>query len=141
MLKVIYLHFIPVFLCRTVKHVNNHPICDCGLHTAFSRTRIGCMNDCERRRKYTEVLKHTVNYESVCLCLSDGSLLAPLAAKLGAQHVYSIETNKMAKYFLQSYVTHNCLQTKISIFDSVEEFMKNSNLIQQVYNNSLFVIN
>ncbi|KAK7873770.1 hypothetical protein R5R35_005767 [Gryllus longicercus] len=108
------------------------PLCDCGLHAGFSRTRIGAMNDSERIRKYIAALEPLITDESSCLCLSEGTLLGLVAAKLGARKVYCIESNVLAKRALEEFIRHNYLQEKVVLMDSVETLKKHQELEGQV---------
>jgi hypothetical protein len=55
--------------------------------------------------------------------LSDGSLLAPLAARLGAKKVYCIDGNSLTRHLVQDYVRHNNLQDRVVILSSVEDLV------------------
>ncbi|PNF30102.1 hypothetical protein B7P43_G03130 [Cryptotermes secundus] len=98
-----------------------HPICGCGLHVAFGRTRIGAMNDADRNYKYVSVLREYVTSDSICLCLSDGSLLGPLAARLGAKKVYCIDGKALTRHVIQDYIKHNSLQDRMVVLNNIQE--------------------
>ena len=51
----------------------------------------------------------------MCLCINDGALIALIAARLGAKHVYAIENERMCNSLLQKYVDKNQLQDKVTI--------------------------
>jgi hypothetical protein len=51
-----YVCNLTLFLFRLEDGNCEHPICGCGLHVAFGRTRIGAMNDADRNYKYVSVL-------------------------------------------------------------------------------------
>ncbi|XP_049811197.1 protein arginine N-methyltransferase 7-like isoform X1 [Schistocerca nitens] len=118
----------------TIRHETNslRPICDCGLHVMASRTRIGCMNDKSRRRKFMSALKSADIVNKICLCLSDGSLLGPVAASLGARHVYCVETYNLARQFLHDYCISNNLEDRVTIVASPEDLLKVEGLAKQV---------
>ncbi|XP_021926754.1 protein arginine N-methyltransferase 7 isoform X2 [Zootermopsis nevadensis] len=99
------------------------PVCDCGLHIAFGRTRIGAINDADRNYKYVSALREYVTSDSICLCLSDGSLLGPLAAQLGAKRVYCIDGNTLTRHVIQDYIKHNNLQDKVVVLSSVRDLV------------------
>ncbi|XP_067002543.2 protein arginine N-methyltransferase 7 isoform X2 [Anabrus simplex] len=108
------------------------PVCECGVHASFSRTRIGAMNDCERNRLYLAALKNYVTRDSVCACLSEGCLLGLVAAKLGAKKVYCFEKSVLAKRVLQSFIDHNQLEEKIVVLDDVEDMTREEIINKEV---------
>lgn len=55
--------------------------------------------------------------EDVCLSINDGSLIALVAARLGAKHVYAIELERMCNIMLKKYVQENNLQDKVTVLD------------------------
>ncbi|XP_048514187.1 protein arginine N-methyltransferase 7 isoform X2 [Athalia rosae] len=97
------------------------PICDCFLHLAYSRTRIGQLNDSSRNAKYIQVLERKITPESICLCLSDGCLLGLAAAKLGAKKVIIYESNSLSRRAMETYVTANNLSETVQIITSKSE--------------------
>ncbi|XP_069687860.1 protein arginine N-methyltransferase 7-like isoform X2 [Periplaneta americana] len=99
----------------------DRPICECGLHVAFGRTRIGAMNDSDRNYKYVSALREYVTSDSICLCLSDGSLLGAMAARLGAKKVYYIDGNTLTRHVVRDYIKHNNLEDRIVILNSVKD--------------------
>ena len=101
----------------------SRPICTCGLHVAFGRTRIGAMNDPERNYKYVSALRELITSETICLCLNDGSLLAPMAAKLGAKKVYCIDGNSLTRDLITYYVRHNKLEEEVKVFGDNRDFL------------------
>lgn len=100
------------------------PLCQCGLHFVFSRTRIGQMNDSTRNKKYLETLRDKINSETVCLCLSEGSVLALIAAQLGAKKVYAISNMHMIQVPMQKLAEHNNLSEKIVFLEDVDELIQ-----------------
>lgn len=84
------------------------PLCDCGFHNAYSRTRAGQISDNLRNKKYLKVLQEQIRSDSVVLVLSDGSLLGLSTSKLAAK-VYCLESNRYSNKVLQSYVDANQL--------------------------------
>jgi acetone carboxylase gamma subunit len=115
-----YVCHITLFMFRLEDKNCEHPTCSCGLHVAVGRTRIGAMNDADRNSKYVSVLREHVTSDSICLCLSDGSLLGPLAAQLGAKKVYCIDGNSLTRHVIQDYVKHNNLQDRVVILSNVQ---------------------
>lgn len=100
------------------------PSCDCGIHFIASRTRIGQINDSTRNKKYINVLKNKITSNTVCLNLSDGSLLGVIAAKLGAKQVYNIENSCMFLKNLQQFAKENGVNDRIRYFNSMDDFLK-----------------
>jgi len=118
------MYLLPDFFLFRIEDQSLHrPLCDCGLHIACARTRIGAMNDEERNYKYVSVLREHVASDSICLCLSEGSLLGPLAARLGAKKVYCIDGNSLTRHVVQDYVRHNNLQDRVVILSSVQDLV------------------
>lgn len=83
------------------------PMCQCGFHMAYSRTRIGQLNDNHRNKKYLKYLENEITSESVVLFLSDGSLIGLAIAALKAKHVYCLEPNKYSSQVVQKYIDFN----------------------------------
>ncbi|NXV87645.1 ANM7 methyltransferase, partial [Calonectris borealis] len=63
------------------------PVCRCQAHLLWNRPRFGELNDQNRTRQYIKSLTKVLKTDSVCLCISDGSLLPVLAHYLGAKQV------------------------------------------------------
>ncbi|XP_067853823.1 protein arginine N-methyltransferase 7 isoform X4 [Heptranchias perlo] len=63
------------------------PLCSCQAHLMCNRQRFGELNDQQRTEAYTKALKTVVKPDSVCLTVSDGSLLSLFAHLLGAAQV------------------------------------------------------
>ncbi|CAH1119806.1 unnamed protein product [Phaedon cochleariae] len=97
-----------------------NPVCECGLHVNFSRTRIGQMNDAKRNKKFISLLEKYVNKESTVLVLSDGCYFALAAAKFGAKRIYFMETNHISKQILQEYIKSNDIQN-VEVLASLEK--------------------
>ena len=99
----------------------SRPVCDCYLHLAYSRTRIGELNDKKRNDKYLQALKKKINPETICLCISDGSLLGLVAAKLGAKKVIVFEPNDLSRRALATFVASNSLETRVSLVSNLDD--------------------
>ncbi|KAK1330531.1 hypothetical protein QTO34_010721 [Cnephaeus nilssonii] len=63
------------------------PVCDCQAHLLWNRPRFGEINDQHRTDQYAQALRTVLKPDSICLCVSDGSLLSMLAHYLGAEQV------------------------------------------------------
>ncbi|CAH0546347.1 unnamed protein product [Brassicogethes aeneus] len=111
-LKIIDMHYL-------------NPICECGLHISFSRTRIGQINDNKRNKKYISLLQKHVSSESTVLILSDGFFTALAAAKMGAKKVYVIETSSICSRVLQDYINYNKLEN-VTIIRTINQLVKDN---------------
>ena len=94
------------------------PTCNCGVHVAYSRTHIGMMNDVTRQEKYISSLENVVTNDTVCFSLTDGSFLPFICAKLGCTKVFTIENSIMSNRIMQTMITENNMQEKISILNT-----------------------
>ncbi|XP_078048314.1 arginine methyltransferase 7 [Augochlora pura] len=94
------------------------PVCSCGIHIAYSRTRIGQLNDQKRNEKYIRALEKKITSDTVCLCLSDGCLLSLAAVKLGAKKVFILETELHSRKCIEKFITFNNLSKEIQIVKS-----------------------
>ncbi|OWF48041.1 Protein arginine N-methyltransferase 7 [Mizuhopecten yessoensis] len=96
-------------------HKEGGPVCSCGAHICFSRSRIGMMNDPIRRQIYQKVLQQNVTSDTTCLCLGDGNIMALVAARLGCKQVFSVETNPSTRKVMQSFIRKNGLEGVITV--------------------------
>ncbi|XP_024947439.1 protein arginine N-methyltransferase 7 isoform X2 [Cephus cinctus] len=101
--------------------VGERPICECCVHVAFSRTRIGQLNDEERNRKFIKAIKKMIKPNKVCVSLSDGSLIGLTAAKLGAKKVVVLEPNSLSRRTTEMFIKANNLSEKVQIIDTPEQ--------------------
>ncbi|NXY46582.1 ANM7 methyltransferase, partial [Ceuthmochares aereus] len=88
------------------------PVCRCQAHLLWNRPRFGELNDQNRTRQYIKSLKTILKTDSVCLCISDGSLLPVLAHYLGAKQFFKA----------------NHLEDKIKIIEARPELLTSSHL-------------
>ncbi|XP_068812364.1 protein arginine N-methyltransferase 7 isoform X3 [Struthio camelus] len=72
------------------------PVCRCQAHLLWNRPRFGELNDQNRTRQYINSLTKVLKTDSVCLCISDGSLLPVLAHYLGAKQVFTLENSAVS---------------------------------------------
>lgn len=93
------------------------PACSCGAHLACCRTRISMMNDETRNDAYVSALTPVVKPSTVCLCLSDASLLPLVVAQLGAAKVYTLESNMLCRRLITAYVAANNLESTVVVLD------------------------
>lgn len=96
------------------------PRCECFVHLAFSRTRIGQWNDQERNHKYLKTLSKNVTPDTVALCFTDSSLLGLSIAKMGIKKLYMLETNSLSRKTIEMFVKKNNLIDNVTIIDSID---------------------
>lgn len=126
--QVLYLNFMhdeyslwfDVTKSRADLSSSRPPLCECGFHNAYSRTRIGQLNDSVRNKKYIKLLEPLINSQSVVLSLSDGSLLGLACSVLGAKQVICLEMHRYSRQVLSMYVEHNRLRN-VRIVESLDE--------------------
>ncbi|NXB52827.1 ANM7 methyltransferase, partial [Leucopsar rothschildi] len=106
------------------------PVCRCRAHLLWTRPRFGELNDQNRTRQYIKALGKVLKTDSVCLCISDGSLLPVLAHYLGAkQCMHPSRINLYHPHELwQAFLKANHLEDKIKIIEARPELLKPSHL-------------
>ncbi|XP_002735081.2 protein arginine N-methyltransferase 7-like [Saccoglossus kowalevskii] len=104
---------------------DERPICESLASMVWSRQRIGMLNDETRQQKYTKVLRQLINADSLVLSVSDNSLLALMAAKLGAKKVFTVENRSGSHGVIDVMVRENSLQDKVKILNKrVEDLIE-----------------
>ncbi|KAF7285995.1 hypothetical protein GWI33_008298 [Rhynchophorus ferrugineus] len=103
-----------------------NPICHCGLHMSYSRTRIGQINDMKRNKKYLNVLEKNINNDSVVLFLNEGFYYGLVASKLGAKQLYFLESNTFSRRILENIIEYNDIKNSV-IFEKADD-LKSVNL-------------
>ncbi|XP_011504420.1 PREDICTED: protein arginine N-methyltransferase 7 [Ceratosolen solmsi marchali] len=114
------------------------PICECCVHLAFSRTRIGQWNDENRTHKYLEALRKKITPDLVCLCLTDTSLLGLSIAKMGIKKLYLLETNSLSRKTVKMFISKNNLDDIVTIIDSIDN-LPSSDKINLVFAEPYYV--
>uniref|UniRef100_A0A8D2NLU0 Protein arginine N-methyltransferase n=1 Tax=Zosterops lateralis melanops TaxID=1220523 RepID=A0A8D2NLU0_ZOSLA len=104
------------------------PVCRCRAHLLWNRPRLGELNDQNRTRQYIKSLKKVLKTDSVCLCISDGSLLPVLAHYLGAKQVFTLENSGVSCSVMEKFFKANHLEDKIKIIEARPELLKPSHL-------------
>ncbi|XP_076878322.1 protein arginine N-methyltransferase 7 [Brachyhypopomus gauderio] len=102
--------------------------CICQAHLVWTRTRFGELNDRQRRATYLRALRGILQPDSVCLAVSDGSLLPIFAHLLGAQKVFSLENSGMSKRVIEQFLDANSLQNKVRLLDVRPEQLSTAHL-------------
>uniref|UniRef100_A0A8C4EPQ6 Protein arginine N-methyltransferase n=1 Tax=Dicentrarchus labrax TaxID=13489 RepID=A0A8C4EPQ6_DICLA len=69
----------------------SRPCCTCQAHLVWTRPRFGELNDRRRTESYVSALRSVLREDSVCLGVSDGSLLPVFAHVLGAKKVLRLD--------------------------------------------------
>ncbi|XP_065914264.1 protein arginine N-methyltransferase 7-like isoform X3 [Dysidea avara] len=67
------------------------PLCTCGTHAVWNRSRMSMLNDSHRNGVYYQVLSKYVSRCNTVLCVSDVSLLPLFLIKLGFKKVFILE--------------------------------------------------
>ncbi|KFQ53514.1 Protein arginine N-methyltransferase 7, partial [Nestor notabilis] len=98
------------------------PVCRCQAHLLWNRPRFGQLNDKNRTHQYVKSLMKVLKADSVCLCVSDGSLLPVLAHYLGAKQVQYL------LMLLLQFFKANHLEDKIKIIEARPELLTSSHL-------------
>ncbi|XP_076988932.1 protein arginine N-methyltransferase 7 isoform X3 [Tamandua tetradactyla] len=104
------------------------PVCDCQAHLLWNRPRFGEINDQDRTDKYVQALGTVLKSDSVCLCVSDGSLLPMLVHHLGTEQVFTIESSAASHRLMKKIFQANHLEDKINIIEKRPEFLTPTDL-------------
>ncbi|XP_014226087.1 protein arginine N-methyltransferase 7 isoform X1 [Trichogramma pretiosum] len=99
----------------------DRPVCECYVHLALSRTRIGQWNNESRNQKYLQAIQNKVRPDATCLCLSDSSLLGLSIANMNIKKLYILETKPLSKRTIEMFINANNLEEKVSVIDSVDK--------------------
>ncbi|XP_007429234.1 protein arginine N-methyltransferase 7 [Python bivittatus] len=110
---------------KTSEHTER-PVCRCQAHLLWNRPRFGELNDWNRTSHYLQALKKVFKPNSVCLSISDGSLLPVLAHRLGAEKVFTLESSSLSHSLMQKIFTANHLEDKITIIEKHPESLISS---------------
>ncbi|XP_077371640.1 protein arginine N-methyltransferase 7 [Festucalex cinctus] len=95
----------------------SRPSCTCQAHLVWTRPRFGQLNDKVRTKSYVSALRNVLKEDSVCLGVSDGSLLPMFAHLLGAKKVFSLENFSMTKWVIEQVLEANSLRGQIELLD------------------------
>ncbi|XP_012677757.2 protein arginine N-methyltransferase 7 [Clupea harengus] len=93
----------------------DRPMCTCQAHLVWTRARFGELNDRHRNESYINALRSVLKPDSVCLGVSDGSLLPVIASILGAQKVFTIENSGMSRQVIAQVLECNSLKGKLRL--------------------------
>ncbi|XP_004371702.1 protein arginine N-methyltransferase 7 isoform X1 [Trichechus manatus latirostris] len=104
------------------------PVCDCQAHLLWNRPRFGELNDQDRTDQYVQALGTVLKPDSICLCVSDGSLLPMLAWHLGAKQVFTVECSAASHRLMKKIFKANHLEEKINIIEKRSELLTPADL-------------
>ncbi|XP_028624345.1 protein arginine N-methyltransferase 7 [Grammomys surdaster] len=104
------------------------PVCDCQAHLLWNRPRFGEINDQDRTDQYAQALRTVLVPGSICLCVSDGSLLSVLAHHLGAEQVFTVESSVASYRLMKRIFKVNHLEDKISVINKRPELLTSADL-------------
>ncbi|XP_072278976.1 protein arginine N-methyltransferase 7 [Pyxicephalus adspersus] len=107
---------------------DERPVCLCGAHIIWNRARFGELNDHGRIEKYKEALRKILTPSSMCLCISDGSLLPLLAYSVGVAQVYTIEYSSMSQQVMEKLFQTNHLKEAIPILQKTPDKVTSADL-------------
>ncbi|KAM8860586.1 protein arginine N-methyltransferase 7 isoform 2-T2 [Synchiropus picturatus] len=93
------------------------PGCTCQAHLLWTRPRFGELNDKLRTESYVSALRSVVGEDSVCVSVSDGSLLPVFARVLGAKKVFSLESSRMSKQVVEQVLEANALKGGVELLE------------------------
>nr|XP_019541694.2 LOW QUALITY PROTEIN: protein arginine N-methyltransferase 7 [Aedes albopictus] len=94
--------------------------CSCGIHIAYSRSRIGQLNDGPRNKRILNYMEELLDRNSVVLVLGEGSLLGLSLAALGARKVILVEPNQTSRQCMERFVVYNKIEA-VEIRSSLDE--------------------
>eukprot|EP00123_Amoebidium_parasiticum_P020655 comp54193_c0_seq1/m.47739 comp54193_c0_seq1/g.47739 ORF comp54193_c0_seq1/g.47739 comp54193_c0_seq1/m.47739 type:complete len:666 (-) comp54193_c0_seq1:66-2063(-) len=81
------------------------PDCTCHAHLAWNHSRIGMLNDQKRKSAFKSALGSVLTPDSVCLCVSDGSYPALVAAfEHGCRNTYAVEDTPLSRRLLSTLI-------------------------------------
>ncbi|XP_071503684.1 protein arginine N-methyltransferase 7-like [Diadema antillarum] len=106
----------------------DRPICRCGAHVVWSRPRFGMLNDWRRMGKFNRALEKIVSKDTVCLGIGDGSILPLVAARLGADKVYSLESSSLCHRVMSSLLAANDLRSKVKLLNQRAQDLREQHL-------------
>ncbi|KAK7915358.1 hypothetical protein WMY93_011119 [Mugilogobius chulae] len=104
------------------------PSCSCLAHMVWNRPRFGELNDQKRTESYMRALREVVREDSVCLSVSDGSLLPLFAHLLGAKKVLSVESFRMSRQVIQQVLEANQLTECVELLEAHPEQLNKDDL-------------
>ncbi|XP_005751263.1 protein arginine N-methyltransferase 7 [Pundamilia nyererei] len=95
----------------------SRPCCTCQAHLVWTRPRFGELNDRRRTESYVSALRSVLREDSVCLSVSDGSLLPAFAHMLGAKKVFGLENSQMSKQVIDEVLEANSMKGRVELLE------------------------
>ncbi|XP_047451239.1 protein arginine N-methyltransferase 7 [Mugil cephalus] len=108
--------------------LSSRPSCSCLAHLVWNRPRFGELNDRRRTRSFVSALRSVLREDSVCLSVSDGSLLPVFAHMLGAKKVFALENSRMSKQVIEQVLEGNSLKGGVELLEVRAEQLSISDL-------------
>ncbi|GAA6221228.1 protein arginine N-methyltransferase 7 [Lates japonicus] len=99
------------------KALPSRPSCTCQAHLVWTRPRFGELNDRQRSESYVSALRSVLREDSVCLGISDGSLLPVFAHMLGAKKVFGLENSRMSKQVIEQVMEANLMKEGVELLE------------------------
>lgn len=114
------------YLENETMQYNNYtrPICECGVHMAYSRTHVSYMNDGKRSKIFLAQLHETLHKNAVVLDLNGTSIQALAPAKIAAKKVYIMKNTNLDLDILTDYAKENSIDNIEFISDANEVLLK-----------------
>ncbi|XP_076121605.1 protein arginine N-methyltransferase 7 [Alosa pseudoharengus] len=112
----------------SVERSLDRPMCTCQAHLVWTRPRFGELNDRHRNESYISALRSVLKPDSICLGVSDGSLLPLFASMLGAQKVFTIENSGMSRQVIEQILEFNSLKGKVQVLGMRPEQVTSADL-------------
>ncbi|CAK6975106.1 protein arginine N-methyltransferase 7 [Scomber scombrus] len=106
----------------------SRPCCTCQAHLVWTRPRFGELNDKLRTESYVSALRSVLREDSVCLGVSDGSLLPVFAHALGAKKVSSLENSRMSKQVIEQVLEANSMKGGVELLEIRAEQLSSNDL-------------
>nr|XP_023675560.1 protein arginine N-methyltransferase 7 isoform X1 [Paramormyrops kingsleyae] len=108
--------------------VPSRPYCSCQAHLVWTRPRFGELNDPRQTETYVRALQSVLSADSVCLSVSDGSLLPVFAHLLGVKKVYSLESSALSKQVVEQVLEANSLSDGVQVLSGRLDQLTTSDL-------------
>ncbi|XP_033942749.1 protein arginine N-methyltransferase 7 isoform X2 [Pseudochaenichthys georgianus] len=106
----------------------SRPCCTCQAHLVWNRARFGELNDRRRTESYVSALRSVLREDSVCLGVSDGSLLPVFAHVLGAKKVYGLENSRMSEQVIEQVLEANSMKGAVELLEIRPEQLSSKDL-------------
>lgn len=91
-------------------NVVDRPVCTCGVHTSWSKSRIFLSNDYSKHSLYLGAMKEAVSRATTVACISDGSMLPWLLARAGLpllKKIVVMETSSHSAKLMKELLKEN----------------------------------